>query len=277
MPRAPLNELLRDAYINGYAIPAFNAWTFQDALALVRAAEEACSALIIQTSGTCVKHNGLDFAYHMVENAVRTARIPVAVHLDHAEDLRQICDAIHLGYDSVMYDGSKLDIEENIRNTCIVKAIAEQYSISVEAEIGHVQKGVQDTEVLTTPQEAIDFIARTRIDALAVAVGTRHGMQTREAPLRFDILDSLSAHVDTPLVLHGSSGVRDDDLKRIARSAICKVNIATRLRTVFIRSAAQTAATFTQSDHIDFLMKTYRPVIDEAVFIIKQLGSADRV
>lgn len=276
MSRMPLNELLQDAYANSYAIPAFNAWTFQDALALVRAAEEARSPLIIQTSGTCVKHNGLAFAYHMVENAASTARIPVAIHLDHAEDLRQICDAMRLGYDSVMYDGSKLDVEENIKNTCIVKAIAEQYSISVEAEIGHVQKGAQDAEVLTTPQEAVDFITRTRVDALAIAVGTRHGMQERDAPLRFDILDSLTAYVDTPLVLHGSSGVRDEDLPRVARSAVCKVNIATRLRAVFIKSAAKTAATYTKSDHIDFLMQTYRPVIDEAVFIIEQLGSANR-
>jgi ketose-bisphosphate aldolase len=276
MPRVPLSEILQDAHDRQYAVPAFNAWTYQDALALVAAAEQAHSPLIVQTSGTCIQHNGLPFAYQMVENAVKSAKIPIAVHLDHAEDLRRICDAIHLGYDSVMYDGSKLPIAQNIENTRIVKAVAGAYGVSVEAEIGHVQKGAQDAEVLTSPDEALDFLNATGVDALAIAVGTRHGMQERDAPLRFDVLDALTARISVPLVLHGSSGVRDEDLPVVARSAVCKVNIATRLRTVFIRALGEAAQTYHGSDHIAFTMQAHQATIKEAIFIMRQLGSADR-
>lgn len=276
MPRASLSELLQDARARGYAVPAFNAWTYQDVLALVAAAERARSPLIVQTSGTCVRHNGLAFAFQMVENGVKDATVPVVIHLDHGEEFRLIFDAIHMGYDSVMYDGSKLPIAENIKNTNIVKAVAEAYGVSVEAEIGHVLKGNNDTEILTTPDEARQFASATEVDALAVAVGTRHGMQTQDAPLRFDVLEALSAAVDTPLVLHGSSGVSDSDMPAVARSAICKVNIATRLRRVFIRALADRVPLYEGSDHIDLVMRAHEATIAEAMQIMSLLGSANR-
>src|SRR5262249_13942205 len=124
MPRASLAEVLQDARAHGYAVPAFNVWTYQDVLALAAAAERARSPLIIQTSGTCIRHNGLPFAFHMVTNGVRDATVPVVIHLDHGEEFRLIFDAIHMGYDSVMYDGSKLSMRENIENTNIIKAVA---------------------------------------------------------------------------------------------------------------------------------------------------------
>ena len=276
MPRASLSEVLQDARAHGYAVPAFNAWTYQDVLALAAAAERARSPLILQTSGTCVRHNGLSFAFHMVENGVKDATVPVVIHLDHGEEFRLIFDAIHMGYDSVMYDGSKLPIAENIENTNIVKAVAEAYGVSVEAEIGHVLKGKNDTEILTTPDEAQRFVSATKVDALAVAVGTRHGMQTQDAPLRLDVLEALSAAVDTPLVLHGSSGVSDSDMPAVARSAICKVNIATRLRRVFIRALADMAPLHEGSDHIALIMQAHEATIAEAMQIMSLLGSANR-
>jgi ketose-bisphosphate aldolase len=276
MPRVSLREILQDACGRGYAVPAFNAWTYQDVLALVAAAEQACSPLIVQTSGTCIRHNGLPFAFHMAEAGTKDATVPIAIHLDHGEDLRLLCDAIHMGYDSVMYDGSKLPMVENIEHTRVVRAVAAEYDVSVEAEIGHVVKGDQDTEILTAPDEAMQFLAETGVDALAVAVGTRHGMQTQDAPLRFDALEALSSAVRTPLVLHGSSGVSDDDLPRVARSRVCKVNIATRLRRVFIRSAGAVAANYRGSDHIAFLMQAHEATIVEAMHIMDLLGSANR-
>ncbi|MBB4266388.1 class II fructose-bisphosphate aldolase [Roseospira visakhapatnamensis] len=276
MSQTPFADILQDARARRYAVPAFNAWTYQDALALVAAAERARSPLIVQTSGTCIRHNGLALSFQMVKKAVRSAKVPVAVHLDHGEDRRLICDAIHMGYDSVMYDGSKLPVDTNIENTRIIKAVAEAYGVSVEAEIGHVVKGAGDAEVLTAPDDALRFLAATRVDALAVAVGTRHGMQTQDAPLRLDALDALSAAVEVPLVLHGSSGVSDAELPTVARSAVCKVNIATRLRTVFIRALGEEAATYTGSDHIAFVMRAHEATIREATMIMELLGSANR-
>ncbi|MGQ9366815.1 class II fructose-bisphosphate aldolase [Azospirillum sp. ST 5-10] len=276
MPRVSLAELLTDARSGGYAVPAFNLWTYQDALALVAAAERARSPLILQTSGTCIRHNGLPLAYAMAETAARPAGVPVAVHLDHGEELRSICDAIRLGYDSVMYDGSRLPVERNVETTRVVKAVAGAYGVSVEAEIGHVAKGEGDREVVTTPEEALAFLDATGVDALAVAVGTRHGMQTRDAPLRFDALDALSARVPAPLVLHGSSGVRDEDLPRVARSAVCKVNIATRLRRVFIRALGEAAAAFEGSDHVALTMRAHEATTGEAMRLMDLLGSAGR-
>ena len=180
MPFVSMTELLQDALARNYALPAFNIWTYQDVLAYVRAAEEANSPLIIQTSGTCIQHNGLEFSYHMVKNAARYARSPIVVHLDHAWSPRLILDAICLGYNSVMFDGSKLGMAENIETTRVVKAAADAYSVSVEAEIGHVPKGEDDPEILTEPDEALSFFEAVKVDALAVAVGTRHGMQKRE-------------------------------------------------------------------------------------------------
>lgn len=276
MKHTPLIDVLQDALEKKYAVPAFNAWTFQDALALVRAAEEANSPLILQTSGTCLAHNGLDFSFHMVDNAAANAKVPVVIHLDHAEDKEVIKQALSLGYSSVMYDGSKLPLEENIQNTITAKSWASFFRASVEAEIGHVAKGEGDEEILTTPKEAKEFFARTSVDALAVAVGTRHGMQKREAPLNFKALKALTRAVNAPLVLHGSSGVRDKDLPKVAKSSVCKVNIATRLRRVFIEAMAELSPKYKGGDHIELLMQAHESTIKEAIHIMGLLGSTNR-
>lgn len=271
-----MTELLQDALNRGYALPAFNAWTYQDALAYVKAAGEAKSPLIIQTSGTCIAHNGLGFAYHMVENAARTAETPIVIHLDHARTPRLIFDAIYLGYNSVMFDGSNLGNSENIETTKIIKAAADAYGVSVEAEIGHVPKGDNDPEVLTTLDDAVHFLDAVNVDVLAVAAGTRHGMQKRDGALRFDVLETLSKGLGTPMALHGSSGVSDNDLPRVAASGVCKVNIATRLRRVFIDAAGAVAGDYNGGDHIEFLMTAYDEVVREAVHIMALLGSAGK-
>lgn len=269
--------LLQDAYEKKYALPAFNAWTYQDALMLVVAAEKAQSPVILQTSGTCIAHNGLEFSFHMVKNAALKASIPVIIHYDHAQDFNLIERAIGLGYDSVMYDGSSLSMEENIKNTQQVKKIADQAGVFVEAEIGHVLKGEGDQEILTSPEEACAFIEAVEVDALAVAVGTRHAMQKREAPLNFDALDKLTAALSKPLVLHGSSGVRDSDYPRLINSAICKVNIATRLRLVFLEEVKSLSNNFTGHDHIAFIMQAHQATEKEAIKIMHLLGSAGSV
>lgn len=276
MALVTFRTLLEDASSNGYAVPAFNAWTYQDALMLVAAAERARSPLIMQTSGTCIQHNGLEFAFHMVKNAAAKATVPVIIHYDHAQDIQLIGRAIELGYDSIMYDGSNLAVEENIDNTRKVKEMADQAGVFVEAEIGHVVKGEGDKEILSTPEEACSFLEAVPVDALAVAVGTRHAMQKREAPLNFEALDKLTAAVSTPLVLHGSSGVKDTDYPRLISSAVCKINIATRLRLVFLQAIKELSSHFAGSDHVKFIMEAHKSTEAEAVTVMELLGSAGK-
>lgn len=270
-------SLLQDAYQKKYAVPALNAWTYQDALMIVAAAEKAQSPVIIQTSGTCIDHNGLEFSFHMVKNAAKRATVPVIIHYDHAQDFNLIEQAIGLGYDSVMYDGSSLSMEENVQNTRLVKKMADRAGVFVEAEIGHVMKGEGDQEILTSPEEACAFVEAVKVDALAVAVGTRHAMQKRETPLNFEALDKLTAAVSTPLVLHGSSGVRDSDYSLLITSAICKVNIATRLRMVFLQEIRSLSNTFVGSDHIAFIMQAHQATEKEAIKVMQLLSSAGKV
>lgn len=275
MPIVTLNELLDKALRQRYAVPAFNVWTFQDAITYVEASEQTRSPLILQASATCIEHNGLAFTWQLISNAIKAAKIPVVIHLDHAKDLALIQEALELGFTSVMFDGSQLHIEENIEKTLLAKSIADRYGASLEAEIGHVVKHDNGIPKATSPEEAALFVSETGVDALAVAVGTRHGMQKREAPLDFDLLKELSRKLSLPLVLHGSSGVRDADLAAVADSGICKVNFATRLRRVFINEAGRIAPGFRDKDHIRFMMQAYQFVLQEAKFIQHQLGSTD--
>ena len=272
----PLAELLQAAYHGGYVVPAFNVWTYQEALALVEAANEVRAPIILQTSSTGLAHNGLGLSYQIAATAASKARVPVTIHLDHAKELAVIEQAADLGYSGIMFDGSNLSFGQNVELTRQARRIAEARGVTVEAEIGHVVKGENDREVLTSPGEALDFLEASGVQVLAVAVGTRHGMQKREAPIDFRAVDALSAALPVPLVLHGSSGVDDEDLVRLRPTGVCKVNIATRLRLVFIRAMARLAPEFEGANHIDLLMAAHRDTIMEAQHIFRLLGCVDR-
>ena len=236
MPLATLAEVLNNAYENGYAIAGFNFYTYEDASAIVRAAEEVDSPVILMASGKAIKHLGVDYATSTIRVLAERARVPVVAHLDHATDLRTIVQAIKHGFTSVMYDGSLLSIEENIRNTRFVVSVAGALGVSVEAEIGRVgmsEEGEDVGEILTDPDSASEFYEKTGVDALAVAIGSAHGMQKQEANLDLDLAKEIHESVDVPLVLHGSSGVRDADLRQIARYGFAKINIGTKLKHVF--------------------------------------------
>lgn len=236
MPLATLAEVLNNAYENGYAIAGFNFYTYEDASAIVRAAEEVDSPVILMASGKAIKHLGVDYAASTIRVLAERARVPVVAHLDHATDLETIFQAIKDGFTSVMYDGSLLDVEENIRNTKLVVSVARALGVSVEAEIGRVgmsEEGEDVGEILTDPNSASEFYESTGVDALAVAIGSAHGMQKQEANLDLDLAREIHENVDVPLVLHGSSGVRDEDLRQIARYGFAKINVGTKLKHVF--------------------------------------------
>ena len=166
---------------------------------------------------------------------IESSSQPLSLHLDHAESIDLIKEALDLGFDSVMYDGSKLSYRENVITSKQVAELCRKYQATIEVELGEVggKDGVHAPGARTNPSEAKQFVEETGVDLLAVAVGTSHGQVTREAELDFQLIQELSANVRVPLVLHGSSGVSDENLKRAVQSGMRKVNIATHLNHVF--------------------------------------------
>ena len=188
--------------------------------------------------------------------------------------------AIQCGYTSVMYDGSKLPMDDNVENTRFVVKVARPLGVSVEAEIGRVGRGEEgdnSKQVLTEPAGALEFFDATRVDALAIAAGTSHGMQKQEAELRFDIIERIGELAKVPLVLHGSSGVKNDDLVRVAKTSISKINFGTRLRTAFVEGCRGIlAADPGLKNHLVMMDGASKAVTDIVREKIRYVGSAGR-
>lgn len=239
MSFASLKSVLEPAMEGGYAVPAFNFWTYDDARAILEAADELKAPVILMASGSCVKNMGEAMVKKIVATLARQHNIPVVLHLDHAETVEQCLRAAGAGFSSVMYDGSKLPFEENVANTQFVVRAARAMGVSVEAEIGCVgrgEEGEDGVQVLSDPQSTLRFNALTGVDALAIAVGTQHGMQAQKADIRMDIVRDISQAVKVPLVLHGSSGVKNEDFPELIATGICKINVGTKLRNTFMES-----------------------------------------
>ena len=232
-------ELLLDAQRNKYAVGAFNVENMEMVLAVLSAAEETNSPVIMQTTPGTVKYAGADMYFANIRAAARRTKIPVACHLDHGNTLAIAVQALHAGYTSIMIDGSKLPFEENIALTKTVTEICHAVNIPVEAELGRVggkEDGLDNTQSenpYTDPDEAAIFVERTGCDSLAVAVGTAHGVYKGTPHVNFDVLAKIHEVVNIPLVLHGTSGVPDDQVIRCVSMGMCKVNYATDLRIAY--------------------------------------------
>ena len=240
MSFVPMSSLLERARKDGYAIGAFNANNLEIVQGIVEAAEEMEAPVILQASQGAIKYAGLDYIVAMVRAAAEKVKVPVALHLDHGTSFEQAVQCIRAGFSSVMYDGSKLPLEENIAATLAVVKVARAVGVSVEAELGRIGGTEDDISVsdreatMTVTEEAQEFVARNGVDALAVALGTAHGVYKGEPKLDFDRLKAIADLVDVPLVLHGASGVPDEAIKRAISLGICKVNIDTNLRQAFV-------------------------------------------
>lgn len=240
MPLVSAHELLSKADQKGYAVGAFNANNMEIIQAIVEAAELEKSPVIMQASQGAISYAGLDYITQMVTIAAQQATVPVALHLDHGTDFPQIVRCIRSGFTSVMYDGSKLPLEENIAVTRQVLAMSQPIGVSVEAELGkiggtedHVHVDQRDA-LFTDPEEARYFVEQTGVDSLAIAIGTAHGRYQGEPQLDFARLQKIKDLVKIPLVLHGSSGVPDDAVRQAIQLGICKVNIDTNIREAFV-------------------------------------------
>ncbi len=273
MPLVNLKYLMDRAEEGKYAVGAFNCNNMEIVQAIVEAAVEENSPVIIQASQGAIKYAGLDYIVALVKTAADSADIPICLHLDHGTDFNQVKDCIDRGFSSVMYDGSKHPLEENIRITNEVLALARAKNVSVEGELGKIGGTEDDVHVdekdamYTKPEEAKYYVDKTGVDALAIAIGTAHGQYKGEPKLRYDILEEIEKLIDTPIVLHGSSGVPDESIRKAIERGVRKINIDTNIREAFVKGVHQ--AIEANPEEID-PRKILGPAKEEMKNIIKE-------
>jgi fructose-bisphosphate aldolase class II len=238
-----LTELLQAAAAAGRGVGAFNVFSLEHAEALVAGAAEAGTPVVLQLSQNAIRYHGSLAPITLATLALaRASEVSAVVHLDHATEVDLVHEAVALGVGSVMFDGSKLGYDENVETTATVVAHCHARGVDVEAELGVVggKDGVHAPGVRTRPDEAVAFVEATGVDALAVAVGSSHAMTERLAALDLNLIMELQAAVPVPLVLHGSSGVPDEEIIRAVRAGMTKINIATHLNKVFTAAVRET-------------------------------------
>lgn len=233
--KAMLNKAQRE----GYAVPAFNIHNLETLQVVVETAAELRSPLIVAGTPGTFSYAGVGNIVAIASDLAKSYQQPLAIHLDHHEMLSDIAGKVEAGVRSVMIDGSHLPYDENC---ALVKAVADychRYDVSVEAELGRL--GGQEDDLIvdakdtlyTNPAQAREFVEKTGIDSLAVAIGTAHGLYAAEPKLDFDRLAEIRRSVDIPLVLHGASGLPTVDIRRAISLGVCKVNVATELKIAF--------------------------------------------
>ncbi len=231
-------QMLKKAQEGHYAVGAFNVENMEMVMAVISAAEEMNAPVIMQTTPSTVKYAGLDYFLANVKVAASRANVPVAIHLDHGSSFELASEAFRTGYTSIMIDGSHGDFESNVKVSKAVADMCKSSGIAVEAELGKVGGKEDDLDggdgdIYTDPLEAKEFVERTGVDSLAIAIGTAHGMYKGEPKLDLDRLSEIREVVSVPLVLHGGSGIPDSKVQESIRRGICKVNYATELRIAY--------------------------------------------
>lgn len=268
-----LNEVLPQASAGGYAVGAFNGYNLVTFQGTIEAAAEVDAPVIVAFGAKYLNNMDFDTAYAIVNTLANKVNIPVVLHLDHCSNIEKIEAAIKAGFTSVMYDGSKLSYEENLKNTSKIVAFAHKHGVSVEAELGSIAAGenshegsVDDEELFTDPDVAEDFVNRTGVDALAVSIGTVHGVYQGEPNLRLDILEAIKEAVDIPLVLHGGSGLSQEEMKACIERGITKVNVNTEISNHTVSSTKGLLAneephfselTLAQKDFVEDIVEKY--------------------
>lgn len=244
MPLVTTKQLMLDAQAGHYAVGAFNVENMEMVQAVAAAAEELKSPVIMQTTPSTVKYADLEYFYANAKAAAEKASVPIVIHLDHGSSFELAMRALRAGYTSIMIDGSHDSFEENIAVTKAVADACHPSGIPVEAELGKVGGKEDDLDGgegggYTVPAEAAEFVERTGVDSLAVAIGTAHGVYKGTPKLDVERLSEIREAVTVPLVLHGTSGVPDEAVQECIRRGICKVNYATDLRIAFSKGVTE--------------------------------------
>lgn len=281
MPLVNLKNILEKAKKGKYAIGAFNIYNIEDITAVILAAEEVNAPVILQASGSALRHSTIEDIAGVITRRARQSIVPICLHLDHSTDYSTIIKAIKEGFSSVMFDGSLLSYEENMVKTKEIVKIAHALDVTVEAEVGRVGR-LDDEESnfeegSSNPKEVKEFVSATNIDACAVAIGTMHGMREQKTKIDFQLLKKIREIVDISLVLHGSSGVMEEELTKLGPSGIQKVNVGTRLKKVFTDTLRNQLNEDTiLFDHVKLLEFAIEAVKKEVIHKITVFGSANK-
>ena len=246
MPLVNSKEWLLKAQAEKFAIGAFNANNMEFVEAIIETAEEEKAPVIIQVSQGAIKYAGLEMATAIVKAAAELASVPVILHLDHGTDYLQNVRCLRAGFTSLMFDGPALSFDDNVKMTAKITEMSHACGIPVEAELGKVLQSAdkvspeQVEKAMTQPDEAVKFIELTKIDSLAVAIGSVHAMKDRTAKLDIPRLKRIRQVVNIPLVLHGSSGVDPASIIEGIQNGLCKINVATQLSVSFVEAVGAT-------------------------------------
>ena len=228
-----MNEVLYKAKKEHYGVGLFNACNLELARGIIEAAEETKSPVIFGTAEVLFPFGPIEMTAPMLKEMAIKASVPVVMHLDHGLKSETCKNALELGFTSVMYDCSTLGYEENVKKVAEIADLAHTYNATIEGELGHVGNNEGEdvqkdpSAFYTDPSQAKDYVDRTKVDALAIAVGSAHGAYKLPPKLDFDRIEKIAATIDVPLVLHGGSGLTDEDFRHAIKSGISKVNIFT--------------------------------------------------
>ncbi|QBX99411.1 class II fructose-bisphosphate aldolase [Rhodophyticola sp. CCM32] len=276
MTLATLSEVLQPALTHGYAVPGLVCLGWEDMRAYVMAAEVENAPVILQAGPSCRAHTPLPVLGAMFRNLAENASVPVVVHLDHGYTAEECREAIEAGFSSVMYDGSRKPLAENIAETAEIARMAHVAGVSCEGEIGFVGYSGGEASAGTDPEDAARFVRETGVDAMAVSVGNVHLQQDREGGLDEPRIRAIEALTTVPLVIHGGSGVPVAERKALAAgSSICKFNIGTELRMAFGAALRQAVtADKARFDRVQILQDTHDPVMAAARTVIQGVGAS---
>lgn len=279
-----LQRILAHARAHHYAVPAFDCVGDVMVRTILETAESLRSPVILMGLHSDLTGHGMRYLASLVRAVADFHAVPIALHLDHSTDLELVRTAIELGFTSVMVDGSCLPFEENVALSRAAVDLAHPHGVSVEGELGHVggmdleAKGCADS-VLTEPDEVARFVEQTQVDALAVSIGTAHGVYTSLPNLSIDRLAELNATSPVPLVLHGGSGTPEDQLQAAVRNGICKVNLYADCRIAMARGLKRTAQAMVREDPLPGEMfgeikRELSHVVGEKIRLLMSAGQA---
>ena len=268
-------QLLLNAQTNRYAVGAFNTSDLEITKAIILAAGHLASPVIVQTSEKAISYAGLENIADIIKNEAQHMNVPVVLHLDHGGSLQIVADCLKLGYTSVMFDGSHLSLDENMIMTAKAAEMAHRAGAVCEGELGCIGNSKNESD-FTDPNLVASFIQKTNVDSLAVSIGSRHA--TKIASLNIDLLKKISLISSVPLVLHGASGVPEEEVKKAVAEGICKVNIDTDVRHTFSEAIRTIPAKFPDiKDPRDLMIKIMAEIQKEVEKKIRLFGSEGKI
>ncbi|MBV6639407.1 MAG: class II fructose-bisphosphate aldolase family protein [Cyclobacteriaceae bacterium] len=263
-----LQEKFIELRKNHQALLATNFYNYETLEGVLTAASQSQMPIILQLTRSSIEYMGLPVAYNLARTMLEKHQVEGWVHLDHGDSYELAAQCLDIGFDSVMIDASEQPFEDNIALTRKVVKLAESYQANVEAELGYIAKLGQDKDGsgFTQPEEARTFVEETGVDALAVAIGTAHGFYDKEPKLDLERLAQIAKCTDAALVLHGGSGIPGSSLKKAIDLGICKINLATEIKNIFMKTLKELLATNQEID----LRKVFPKATDQVTGLVKE-------